>query len=147
ESLGSKIHSLTDGACLEMYIAVSTITAAASGIFKIANHRECYASICCQVLPKTKGRGYQALIALLDFLHPRVLRPGTIDAWCQVIDAMDVKIQLDETKCGEIGQERLFRDGQKRRKCREGSRLVPASEVESGASRADDLSEDAVCSP
>jgi hypothetical protein len=99
-----------------MYIAISAITVAAGGIFKIADQRECDASIRGQVLPKTKGRGYEALIALLDVLQLRVLRPVTIDAGCQAFDAMDVKIQLDKTKCGEIGEERLFRDGQESRK-------------------------------
>jgi hypothetical protein len=45
QSLGSKIHALTDCTCLEMYIAISTITVAAGGIFKIADHREYDASM------------------------------------------------------------------------------------------------------
>src|SRR5439155_5211166 len=128
-----------------MDITISTITEAADGIFKIADHRECDASIRGQVLPQAKGCGYQALIALLDFLQLRVLRPITIDSRCQAFDAMDVKIQLDKTKCGEIGEERLFGNGQESRKFREWHRLVPAPEVESGAPRANDLSEDAIC--
>ena len=102
-----------------MHIAIATITVAAGGIFKIADHRECNAGIRGQVLPKAQGCGYEALIALLDFLQLRVLRPVTIDARCQVFDAMDVKIQLDKTKCGEIGEERLFGNGQESRKFRE----------------------------
>ena len=58
---------------------------------------------------------------------------------------MDIEIQLDKTKCGEIGEERLFRDRQESRKFRQRDRLVSAPEVESGAPRTDDLSEDAVC--
>ena len=94
-----------------MDIAISTITIASGGSFKIADHRECNASIRCQVLPEAKGCGYEALIALLDLLQLRVLRPVTIDTGRQPIDAMDVKIQFNKTTCGEIGEQRLFRDG------------------------------------
>jgi len=102
-----------------MYISISTIIVATGGIFEITDHRECYASIRCQVLSKTKGCGYMALIALLGLLQLRVLRPVTIDTGCQAFDAMDVKIQLDKTKRGEIGEQRLFGDGQESREFRE----------------------------
>jgi hypothetical protein len=62
--------------------------------------------------------GDEALIALLDLLQLRVLLPVTIDTGCQAFDAMDVKIQLDKTKCGESAK-RLFRDGQESREFRE----------------------------
>jgi hypothetical protein len=58
---------------------------------------------------------------------------------------MDVKIELGKTKCGEIGEERLFRDRQESRKFRELDRLVPAPEVGSGSPPTNDLSEDAIC--
>src|SRR5437879_13397000 len=99
-----------------MHIAIATITVAAGGIFKIADHRECNAGIRGQVLPKAQGCGYETLIALLDFLQLRVLRPVTIDTRCQAFDAMDEKIQLDKTKRGEIGEERLFRDRSEERR-------------------------------
>jgi hypothetical protein len=96
-------------------------------------------------LPKAKKCGYEALIALLDFLQLRVLRPITINSGRQTFDTMHVKIHLDKTQCGEIGEERLLGDRQESRKFRQRDRLVPAPEVESGAPRTDDLSEDAVC--
>jgi hypothetical protein len=44
---------------------------------------------------------------VLDFLQLRVLRPITINSGRQTFDTMHVKIRLDKTKCGEIGEERL----------------------------------------
>jgi hypothetical protein len=68
-------------------------------------------------LPKAKGCGHEALVALLDLLQLRVSRPVTINTRCQAFDAMNVKIKLDKTKCGEIGEERLFGDSQEGREC------------------------------
>src|ERR1035441_1481871 len=61
---GSKIHSLTNSTCFEMHISISTIAVTAGRILKIADHRECQASVTCQLLAQTESGGCYALIPL-----------------------------------------------------------------------------------
>src|ERR1019366_6409817 len=56
--LGSKIHSLTNSTRLEMHVSISTIAVTAGRILKIADHRECQASVTCQILPQTESGRY-----------------------------------------------------------------------------------------
>src|ERR1035438_4159290 len=57
---GSKIHSLTNSTCFEMHISISTIAVTAGRILKIADHRECQASVTRQVLSQTESCRHQA---------------------------------------------------------------------------------------
>jgi len=58
---------------------------------------------------------------------------------------MDIKIQVDETSCGEICEERLFRAEEEGRKLLKRNRLVPTSKVKSGTPAANDLAEAGAC--
>ena len=52
---------------------------------------------------------------------------------------------MDETMCGEIGEETLPRGGQESRKLRKGDRRAPTPEVKSGAPGTSDVAEGLVC--
>src|ERR1700720_3306772 len=139
--LGSKIHSLTDSTRLEMHVSVSTIAVTAGSTLKIADHGECHTSVTRQVLSQTESCRNQALIPFLDFLQLCVLRPVAVNTGGQAFDSVDVKIQVDETSCREIGKERLLRWGENSRKLRKGDRLVPTPEVKSGTAGTNDVAE------
>src|ERR1039458_2160833 len=64
----SKIHSLTNSTCLEMHISISTVAVTVGRTLKIADHRECQASVTRQVLSQTESCRHEALVPFLDFL-------------------------------------------------------------------------------
>src|ERR1022692_3216239 len=68
KSLGSKIHSLTNRTCLEMHISISAVAVTAGRILKIADHRECQASVTRQVLSQTESSCHQPLVPFLGSL-------------------------------------------------------------------------------
>ena len=51
ERFCSKIHSLADGTCFEMHIAIAAVAVGTGGTFEIADHRKGYARIAREVLP------------------------------------------------------------------------------------------------
>src|SRR6202041_3286911 len=70
-----------------------------------------------------------------------LLRPVAVNTWRQAVDAVDVKIEVDETSRGEIGEEALLCGGENSRKLREGDRLAPTPEVKSGTAGTNDVAE------
>src|SRR5450755_1298153 len=58
---------------------------------------------------------------------------------------MDVKIEVDETSRGEIGEEALLCGGENSCKLREGDRLAPTPEVKSGTPGTNDVAETTAC--
>jgi hypothetical protein len=112
-----------------MHVPISTIAVTAGSTLKIADHGECHTSVARQVLSQTESCRYQALVPFLDFLQLCVRWPVAVNTRRQTFDAMDVKIQVDETSCREIGEEALLCGGENGRKLREGARLAPTPEV------------------
>src|SRR5271169_254440 len=74
-----------------------------------------------------------------------MLRPIAVNTRRQAFDAVDVKIKVDETSCGEISEERFFCAGEDSRKLRERDGLIPTSEVKSGTPGTNDVAEAAAC--
>src|SRR5580658_6412474 len=74
-----------------------------------------------------------------------MLRPVAVNTRRQAFDAVDVKIEADETSCGEIGEEALLCGGENSRKLREGDRLAPTPEVKSGTPGTNDVAETMAC--
>jgi hypothetical protein len=74
-----------------------------------------------------------------------MLRPIAVNTMRQAFDAVDVKIQVDETRCGEIGEERLFCGGEESCKLREGDGLAPTPEVKDGTPGTNEVAEAAAC--
>src|ERR1700679_3297092 len=74
-----------------------------------------------------------------------MLRPVAVNTRCQAFDAVDVKIEMDETGCGEIGEEALLCGGENSRKLREGDRLAPTPEIKSGTPTTNDVAEATAC--
>src|ERR1035438_5863285 len=66
--LGSKIQPLTNRTRLEMHISISAVAVTAGRVLKIADHRECQASVPRQVLSQTESCRHQALVPFLDSL-------------------------------------------------------------------------------
>jgi hypothetical protein len=99
-----------------MHVSISTIAVTAGSVLKIADHRDRQASVTRQVLSQTESCRYQALVPFLDFLQLGMLRPIAINTRRQAFYAVDVQIQVDETSCSEIGEERLFCAGEESRK-------------------------------
>src|SRR5580692_10027230 len=145
ERLRSKIHSLTNRTRLEMHISISTIAVTPCSIFEIANHGQCQASVTGQVLSQTESCRYQALVPFLDYFQLCVLRPVAVNTRHQAFNAVNVKIQIHETSCSEIAEERLLCARQQSRKLREGDRLLPTPKVKSGTPRTNDVAEAAAC--
>src|ERR1700687_1368458 len=128
-----------------MHVAISTIAVTAGTILKIADHRECQASITRQILPQTESCRYQTLVPFLDFLQFGMLRTIAVNTRRQAFDAVDVKIKVDETCCSEIGEERLFCSGGESRKLGEREGPAPAPEIKSGTPGTNDVAEAAAC--
>ena len=137
--LGSEIQSLTDRTRFKMHVSISAIAVTAGRILKIADHRECQAGVTCQVLSQAQSRRHQTLVPFLDFLERRVLRSIAVNARCQTFDAMDVKVQVNETNRSEISEQRLPGAVEESGKLREGDRLVSSPEIESGTPGANDV--------
>ena len=53
ERFRREIHSLADGACFEMHIAIAAVAIDAGGTVEIADHRKGHARITGEVLPET----------------------------------------------------------------------------------------------
>ena len=123
---------MTNSIRLEMHVSISTIAVTTGSTLKIADHGECHTSVTRQLLSQTESCRCQALVSFLDFLQLRVLRPVAVNAGRQLFDAVDVKIQVDETTCSEIGEERPRCSGEESRKLRERDRLALTPEVKSG---------------
>src|SRR3984957_15097744 len=88
-----------------MHVTISAIAVAARRILKIADHEDRHTSITRQLLSQTEScRGY-ALVSFLDSFQLCVLRPVAVPPRRQAVDAVDVKIQLDERSGSEIGEE------------------------------------------
>jgi hypothetical protein len=51
ERLRGEIQPLTDGACLEMDIAITTFTMNTGGALKISDHRKRHAGVAGEILP------------------------------------------------------------------------------------------------
>src|SRR5580692_860667 len=145
ERLGSKIHSLTNRTRLEMHISISTIAVTPCSFLKITDHGKCQASIAGQVLSQAESCRYQALVPFLDYLQLCLFRPIAVNTLRQAFNTMNVKIQMDETSCPEIGEERLLCAREESRKLREGDQPVPTLEVKSGTPRTNDVAEAAAC--
>src|SRR5277367_1360923 len=128
-----------------MHVSISTITVTAGSTLKIADHGKCNTSVTRQVLSQTESCRYQALVPFLDFLQLCLLRPVSVNTRRQTFDAVDVKIEVDETSCGEIGEEVLLCGGENSRKLREGDRLAPTPEVKSGTAGTNDVAETTPC--
>ena len=124
-----------------MHVSISTIAVTAGSTLKIADHGECHTSVTRQVLSQTESCRYQALVPFLDFLQLCVLRPVAVNSGRQAFDAVDVKIQVDETSFSEIGEEALLGCSENSRKLREGDRLAPTPEVKSGTAGTNDVAE------
>ena len=145
QRLGSKIHSLTNSTCLEMHVAISTVAVAAGCTLKIADHRECYTSVTRQVLSQTESCRYNALVSFLDFFQLCVLRPVAVNTRLQAVDAVDVKIQLDERSGSEIGEETSLCGCEKSCKLRKRDRFLPTPEVKSRTPVTNDIAEAKTC--
>src|SRR5262245_23780883 len=52
ERLRGQIQAVTDGACFEMHIAITTVSMGADGTFDIADHRERHAGVAGEILPE-----------------------------------------------------------------------------------------------
>src|ERR1700683_1959358 len=74
-----------------------------------------------------------------------MLRPVAVNTRRQAVDAVDVKIHVDETRCCEIRAEALLCGGENGRKLREGDRLAPTPEVKSGTPGTNDVAETTAC--
>src|ERR1700722_7253189 len=87
QRLGGKIHSLTNGARLEMHVAISTFAVAARRILKVADHGDRHTSVTRQLLsPTERCRGY-ALVSFLDSFQLCVLRPVAVQPRRHAADA------------------------------------------------------------
>ena len=82
---------MADGARFEMHIAITTITIGAGGTIKIADHRERHACVTGEILPEAQAGGRDALVATLDLLQLRALRPEPVHAGLEPVDAMGVQ--------------------------------------------------------
>src|SRR5580704_11997513 len=128
-----------------MHVPVSTIAVTAGRTLKIANHGESHTSVAREILSQTESCCYQVLGPILDFFQLCLFRPVAVNTRRQALDAVDVKIELDETGCGEIGEEALLCGGENSRKLREGDRLAPTPEIKSRTPSADDVAEATAC--
>ena len=52
EGLRGEIQAVTDGACFEMHIAITTVSMGADGTLDIADHRERHACVAGEILPE-----------------------------------------------------------------------------------------------
>src|SRR5687768_1605293 len=52
ERLRGEIQAVTDGACFEMHIAITTVSMGAHGTLNIADHRERHACVAGEILPE-----------------------------------------------------------------------------------------------
>src|ERR1700722_15205563 len=121
QRLGGKIHSLTNGARLEMHVGISTLAVPARSILKVADQGAPHTSVPRQLLSQTESCRSFALVSFPDSFQLCVLRPVAVHSRRQAIDAVDVKIQLDHRSGCEIGEESLC-IGQKCCKLRERNR-------------------------
>src|SRR5258708_26721575 len=101
-----------------MHVAITAVAMRTGGAVEIANHGECNAGIAGKVLPQAKAGGRDALIAVPDPLQPAVLRPESIYARFQFVDAMRVQIELHKTCAANVGGKRLGRNSENGRKLR-----------------------------
>ncbi len=135
QGVGGKIKTLSDRSRLKMYVAIAAIAMGTDGAINVRNHGKRNARVSGKVLPKAESCCCYALIAGPDLLQLCVLRPISVHAWFQPLDAMYVQVKLNESGVSEIRGKRLGRRGENSRELRKRYGFGPATEIERRSSR------------